>query len=136
MLVVVKYEELSLKDQERIRSGGAGSTDYNLTHQTDLPCREEIMKSKNNKRQLSALLSTFDYGEQTIVDSQNDGLYGHEEADVTVVSYVLQAASDSHKVIRVLSNDTDICITGVLGVQGRHYLSSSDGELAWGCFVS
>lgn len=110
VLVFDKYEELSPKDQERIRRGGAGSTDYNLTHQTDLPCREAIMKNKNNKRQLSALLSTFDYGHRAIVDSQNDGLYGHEEADVTVVSYVLQAASDGHKVIRVLSDDTDIFV--------------------------
>ncbi len=57
VLVFDKYEEFSPKDQERIRRGGAGSTDYNLTHQTDLPCREAIMKSKNNKRQLFALLN-------------------------------------------------------------------------------
>lgn len=116
VLVFDKYEDLSPKDHERIRRSGAGSTDYNLTHQTDLPCREVIMKSKSNKKRLSALLSTFDYGAQTTVDSQNDCLYGHEEADVTVVSYVLQAASEGHKVIRVLSDDTDIFVTLVYWV--------------------
>ena len=76
-----------------------------------LSCREVVMKSKNNKRQFSALLSTFDYGKRTIVDSQNDGLYGHKEADVTVMLYVLQSASHGHKVIRALSNNTYIFVS-------------------------
>ena len=50
-------------------------------------------------------------GQQTIVDSQNDGLYEHEEADVTILSYVLQAAIDGHKVIRILGDDTDIFVS-------------------------
>ena len=110
VLVFDKYLELSPKDHERIRRAGAGSMDYNLTLQTELPCREAIMKSKNNKQKLSALLSTFDYGPNTTIDSKSDGNYCHDEADITIISYVLQAAVDGHKVIRVLTNDTDIFV--------------------------
>ena len=57
--------------------------------------------------QLSNLLSTFEYGENTVDDSSTDGLYGHDEADITIISHVLQAASDVDKVFRVLSDDTE-----------------------------
>ena len=66
------------------------------------------MKNKNNEREVSALLSRHNYGKRTTVESQSDGLYGHDEADTTILPFVLKAASEGHKVIRVLSDDTDI----------------------------
>ena len=107
-LVFDKYQEISPKDHERTRRAGVGTVDYNLNLQTILPRREAIMKNKNNKRELSALLSRHNYGKQTTVESQSDGLYGHGEADITILSFVLKAASKGHKVIRVLSDDTGI----------------------------
>ena len=49
---------------------------------------------------LSALLSSLDHGPNTIVDSKSDGNYNHDDA---ITSFVLQAAIDDYKVIRILS---------------------------------
>ena len=39
------------------------------------------------------------------VDSIDDGVFGHDEADITIISYMLQAADDGCHVVRVLSDD-------------------------------
>ena len=44
------------------------------------------------------------------VDSIDDGVFGHDEADITIISYMLQAADDGCHVVRVLSDDTDIFV--------------------------
>ena len=38
------------------------------------------------------------------------GAFSHDEADVRMISYVLQAANHSKSVIRVLSDDTDVFV--------------------------
>ena len=58
------------------------------------------MKNKHNKRGLS----------RRLVDSIDDGVFGHDEADVTIISYMLQAAYDGCHVVRVLRDDTDILL--------------------------
>ena len=42
------------------------------------------------------------------VDSIADGVFGHDEADITIISYMLQAADDGCHVVGVLRDDTDI----------------------------
>ena len=44
------------------------------------------------------------------VDSIDDGVFGRDEADITIISYMLQAADDGCHVVRVLSDDTDIFV--------------------------
>ena len=44
------------------------------------------------------------------IDSIHDGVFGHDEADITIISYTLQAADDGCHVVRVLSDDTDIFV--------------------------
>ena len=44
------------------------------------------------------------------VDSIYDGVFGHDEADITIIIYMLQAANDGCHVVRVLSDDTDIFV--------------------------
>ena len=44
------------------------------------------------------------------VDSIDDGVFGHDEVDITIISYMLQAADDGCHVVRVLSDDTDIFV--------------------------
>ena len=45
------------------------------------------------------------------VDSIDDGgVFGHDEADITIISYMLQAADDGRHVVRVVSDDTDIFV--------------------------
>ena len=79
---------------------------------TSLPKRDAILKiailkSKNNKRRLASVLSTFSKGENVTMETRNDGVFDHDEADVTTVSYVLKAAKNGKRVISVLSVDTD-----------------------------
>ena len=65
------------------------------------------MKNKHNKRGLSRLL-TLVCG--VTVDSIDDGVFGHDEADITIISYMLQAADDGCHVVRVISDDTNIFV--------------------------
>ena len=37
-------------------------------------------------------------------------MFSHDEADITMVSYILEAANYGKNVIRVLSDDTDVFI--------------------------
>ena len=68
------------------------------------------MKNKHNKRGLSRLLCTFNLGCGVTVDSIDDGVFGHDEDDITIISYMRQAADDGRHVVRVLSDDTDIFV--------------------------
>ena len=110
ILVFDQYADESAKDHERRRRAGVGSTSFNLAMSSPLPSREAVMKNKHNKRGLSRLLCTFNMGCGVTVDSIDDGVFGHDEADITIISYMLQAADGGCHVVRVLSDDTDICI--------------------------
>ena len=50
------------------------------------------MKSKCNKRKLGSVLGTFNLGENTTVETEDDCNCLLEEADVAMVSFVLEAA--------------------------------------------
>ena len=108
VLVFDRYDHVSPKDHERMRRGGVGSMNYNLAINSPLPSRDAILKNKHNKRQLSRVLSTFDMGAAVTIDTQYTGVFGHEEADVTIISYVLQAVGEGKNVVRVLCDDTDV----------------------------
>ena len=56
---------------------------------------------------LSALLSSLDHGPNTIIDSKSDGNHNHNDA---ITSFVLQAAIDGYKVIRILSIDIFVLV--------------------------
>ena len=89
VLVFDRYDHVWPKDHERMRRAGVGSMNYNLAINSPLPSRDAILKNKHNKRQLSRVLSTFDMGAAVTIDTQDTGAFGHEEADVTIISYVL-----------------------------------------------
>ena len=42
------------------------------------------------------------------IDSRYNGGFEHEEADVTMIAYLLQAAESGNSVIRILTDDTDV----------------------------
>ena len=67
--------------------------DYNLSITSPLPKRDAILKSKNNKRRLASVLCTFSVGENVMMYTQDDGAFGHDEMDITMTSYVLEAAN-------------------------------------------
>ena len=68
------------------------------------------MKNKHNKRGLSRLLSTFNLGCGVSVESRDDGVFLHDEADITIISYQFQADDAGRQVVRILSDDSDIFV--------------------------
>ena len=101
---------VTLTDHEQMRRAGVGSMNYNLAINSHLASRDAILKNKHNKSQLSRVLSTFDMGAAVTIDTQDTGVFGHEEADVTIISYVLQAVGEGNNVVRVLCDDTDVFV--------------------------
>ena len=110
VLVFDRYDHVSPKDHERMRRAGVGSMNYNLAVNSPLPSRDAILTNKHNNRQLSRVLSTFDMGTAVTIATQDTGVFGHEEADVTIISYVLQAVGEGKNVVRVLCDDTDVFV--------------------------
>ncbi len=84
--------------------------DYELSITSPLPKRDAILKSKRNKRRLASVLCTFSLEDTVTMETHDDGAFGHDEADVTMISYVLQAANHGRCVIRVLSDNTDVFV--------------------------
>ena len=92
-----------------MRRAGLGSIHYDLTINTPLPSRDAIMRNKH-KLQLSKVLSTYSFGEGVTMESPHDGVFNHDEADITMISYLLMAAESDTRVIRILSDDTDVFV--------------------------
>ena len=107
VVVFDKYKDISAKDHEIMRRAGEVFSNYDLSISSLLPKRDAILKSKNNKRRLASVLHTFDVEEDVTMDSPDDSVYGHDEADIIMISYVLESANNGKGVIRVLSDDTD-----------------------------
>ena len=66
-----------------------GSTDYNMAINSPPPNRDAILKSNHNKRELSRGLSLLNLGPDVTMDSRDYGAFTHDEADVTMVPYML-----------------------------------------------
>ena len=56
------------------------------------------MKNKQNKFQLSNILSTYNFGKGVTLESCSDGVV-HGEADITMISALLMAAEFGTRVI-------------------------------------
>ena len=108
IIVFDKHQDVSVKDLERMRSAAEGPIDYELSITSPLPKRDVIVKSKNNKRKLTIVLSTFTVGDMTTIESRYDRAFDHDDADITIISYVIEAAKCGKDVIRVLSDDTNV----------------------------
>ena len=94
VLVFDWYDNVSHKDHELMRRAGVGSTNYNIAINSPLRSRGAILKNKHNYRHMSRMLSTFDMGAAVTIDPHDTGVFGYEDAFVTITRYVL------HVVIR------------------------------------
>ena len=113
-----KHNEGSAKEHERLRRGKEESyEEYDLTINCHLPKRDVILTNTHNKRELGRILRTYNYGENVETD---DDMFQHDEADITIISHVLQAASEGKKVIRVKSDDTDVFVLLVYWVYKKN----------------
>ena len=95
---------------------------------SSLPKRDAIMKSKNNKRKLASVLSTFIVGDMTTTESRDDSAFDHDEADITMILYVIEAAKCGKDVIRVLSDDSDVFVLLVYWVYREEMTSKVQME--------
>ena len=110
LVIFDQYENISAKDHERQRRAGGGSTEYNLTLTTVLPGREIIMKNKRNKQRLGELLCTNDLGEHIQLVNKADSFVTNEEADISMISHMLDALKNGATTIRILCDDTDVFV--------------------------
>ena len=101
---------MSAKDHERQRRAGVGSNTFNLDLNSPLPSREAVMKNKHKKRGLSRLPRAFNLGCGVSVESRDDGVFLHDEAVITIISYLFQAADAGRQVVRILNDDSDIFV--------------------------
>ena len=62
---------------------------------------------------LSRLLCTFDRGRNVHMIGRADSFVTHDEADITIISYMLRAAAAGASVIRILCDDSDLFILAV-----------------------
>ena len=83
-----------------------------------LQIRWEVIKKKQNKWELSALVSSHRLDEEIPVESQSNGSYLTSEVHIAILFFVLKAVSEEHNVIRVLCGDIDCRLSArVLRVQ-------------------
>ena len=71
MLDFDRYDDLSANDHERMRRVGVGSTAYKITTTN----RDAILKNKYHKRELSRVLSLFNFDLNVTMDSRDDGVF-------------------------------------------------------------
>ena len=115
IIIFDKYQDVSAKDHGRMRRAAVVPIDYELSITSPLPKRDAITKSKNNNRKLASVLSTFTVGDMTTTESRDDSAFDHDEADITMISYVIEAAKCGKDVILILSDDTDVFVLLVYG---------------------
>ena len=93
-----------------MRRAGAGSKDFHLTPNTPLPCREAILKNSKNKSLLASILCGYPTQNNVQLVNKLDCLVTHEEADITLCSYMLKAAASSAETVRIVCDDTDVFV--------------------------
>ena len=77
---------------------------------------------------LASVLSTFTVGDMTTTESRDDSAFDHDEADIAMISYVIEAAKCGKDVTRVLSDDTDVFVLLVYWVNREEMTSKVQME--------
>ena len=106
-------DEPIAKDHERTRRAGAGSKDFHLTPNTPLPCREALLKNSKNKSRIAGILCGCPLHNNMQLVNKPDCLVTHEEADITLCSYMLEAAASSAETVRIVCDDTEVFVLPV-----------------------
>ena len=103
-------DEPTAKDHERMRRAVAGSKDFHLTPSTPLPCRKATLKNSKNKSLLASILCGYTTQNNVQLVNKLDCLVTHEEADITLCSYMMKAAASSAETVRIVCDDTDVFV--------------------------
>ena len=51
------------------------------------------------------MLCNFGLGENATMDTLDDGMFSHDEADITMISYAIEAGSVGKPVVHILNDD-------------------------------
>ena len=86
-----------------------GAVNYNITS-SKLPCCDAIMNSKANKKALIRVLSTFNLGNKVTMVGREESVYNNGEAEITIISYLLEAVKNGKNFVRVISDDIDVFV--------------------------
>ena len=110
-IIFDKYTHMSIKGYERNRrTKGSVYKNFDLRDNTPLPARDIIMNNTENKKKLIDLLCRKSAPNIEFI-GENQSLFKHEEADVTIISYLfflLQCSESDLNHIQIKSDDTDI----------------------------
>ena len=90
-----------------------GPIEFNMNLNTPLPGRDHVMKNIDNNRQLSRLLCTFDLGRNVHKIARAESFVTHDEADITIISYMIPVAATGASVINMLCDVSDVFILAV-----------------------
>ena len=78
---------------------------------TTLVGREAIVKNTANKRKLTQLLYTHNLGPNVTMVSKADSLVKDDEADISLVSFMLNAVrGGGAHTVQILCEDTDVFV--------------------------
>ena len=75
------------------------------------------MKSKANKRLISRSLCTCTMDSHILMVGEDEGLLNYDDADVLMISNMIEAVRKRKMVIRIISDDTDVIILLVFWVR-------------------
>ena len=96
---------------ERIRRGkGMQPAAHELQPNMPLPSRETIMQSSRNKESLISRLCEAESSANILLIGDKECGYGHEEADINIVSYMIETVQNGAKTIQVVADNTDISV--------------------------
>ena len=109
-IIFDRYDVYSIKSHERQRRAkGCVPRQYVISCNTILPARDVFMKSDDNKTQLIKYMCNVDITNSQLHLIGDKSMYQHEEADVKIISYLLQICP-SHNHVQVLADDADIFV--------------------------
>ena len=98
ILVLDKHQDGSANEHERLRRGKEETNEeYDLTINCNLQKREGILTNTHIIRELGRILQTYNYGENVETDAD---MFQHDEANITIISHVLRAASEGQKCVK------------------------------------
>ena len=81
-----------------------------MTPNNPLPCREAILKKSKNKSLLASILCGYPLQNNVQVVNKLDCLVTHEEADITLCSYMLEDPASQGETIRIVCDDTGVFV--------------------------
>ncbi|KAK3879812.1 hypothetical protein Pcinc_007117 [Petrolisthes cinctipes] len=110
IIVFDKCQNVSAKDHERLQRSSDFIIEYDLSITSPLPKRDAILKSKKNKQRSGRIHYTFNVDEAVTMYTKDYYGFLHVEADITMISYVLEAAYSGKSVIRVLNDGSDVFV--------------------------